>query len=502
MTVLTHKLLILITALGLLLGWAAPNSHAYSIAVIPVADLTHERDGVNFALTEQLEEQLRQQGFAVIDQNRVIGFMVAERIRRCGEIDSFSARKMADHLGSDTVLLTTVYQQEKATDQSSIIVTLLHGKTGQTIWSTMLAGHLNDSQPIFGIRGDHNLSTLQNQQLVALAQQLAEQRPILPEQSFPELAAVQIDDIQIKPPLVKGGGSLKCQLKIDFLKTPPDRVMLQGGAQSVTLRPTATPHVYAATLTSKMADGGHNIDLTLNWPNGGQTSITDISTYHVANTPAQLSLSFYNSMKVGDAHAFSDEIKIRPRMAPNRPLELWRITIRDNQGEKVFSETQYTALPVEMIWRGINKNQRHLGTGYYTLTLTVRDIAGNETRGTAKLYLQAETVEMVEVKQRIDRGRSQLELSAKDSVLIPVNLWRLTLETTAGLPLLSRKGVSLPATITLPRMLTRKDIVCHFVMQDKLGNSYTTETVQQEVKVKNGSVAQVEKKTSTWKSDF
>lgn len=501
-TVLNHKLLILITLLGLLLGGTVPNSHAYSIAIIPVADLTQERDGVNFALTEQLTEQLRQHGFEVIDQNRVISFMVAERLRRCGEIDSFSARKLADLLGSDTVLLATVYQQEKTTDQSSIIVTLLHGKTGQTIWSAMLAGHLNDHQPIFGIRGDHTLATLQHQQLVELAQKLAKQRPNLPGQPLPNLAPVQIDDIRIDPPLIKGGKALHCRLKIDFLETPPDRVTLQGGARSVTLQPTGTPHVYSAMLISKMAEGDHNIDLTFNWANGEQTSITDITTYQVSNTPAHLSLSFYNSMKVGEAYAFSNAIKIRPRMSPNRPLELWRITILDNQGEKVFSETQYTALPVEMVWRGINKNQRHLGTGYYTLILMVRDIAGNETQVTAKLYLQAETAEMVEVKQRIDRGRPELELSTKDSVLIPVNRWQLTLETTAGVQLLSRKGVNLPATIALPRRLTQNNIVCHFVMQDKLGNSYTTETVQQEVKVKNGSIAKVEKKTNNWKSDF
>jgi hypothetical protein len=155
-----------------------------------------------------------------------------------------------------------------------------------------------------------------------------------------------------------------------------------------------------------------------------------------------------------------------------------------------------------MLWRGINRNQRQLGTGYYTLTLIVRDIAGNEAQAVAKLYLQAKAAEMVEVKQNVERGRPQLELSSKESVLIPVDHWRLTLETLEGIPLLSRKGTQLPATITLPERLTRHDVVCHFVMQDKLGNSYTTDTVQREVKNNSGAVAQVQKKASGWKADF
>jgi len=128
-TTLKHRLFIVVIIPGLLFCGSVPNSHAYSVAVLPVADLTYDRDGVNFAITEQLVEQLRRQGLDVIDQDRVIAFMMAEKIRRCDGIDSFSARKLATHLGSDSVLQTTIYSHEKTADQSSVIVTLLNGKT-------------------------------------------------------------------------------------------------------------------------------------------------------------------------------------------------------------------------------------------------------------------------------------------------------------------------------------------------------------------------------------
>jgi TolB-like protein len=328
-----------VITLGILFCGTVPNSHAYSVAVLPVADLTYDRDGVNFTLTEQLAEQLRRQGLDVIDQNRVLSFMMTERIRRCDEIDSFSARKMANYLGSDTVLQATVYSHDKTADQSSIVMTLLHGKTGQPLWSETVSGHLNDSQPIFGINGQYDLSTLQNDQLTELARHLAEQHPSASD-PLSDLPPVQIEDIRIDPPLVRSGQPIQCRVKIDFLGAPPKQVVLQGGEQSISLRPTGTDNTYRATLTSKTAEGDHNIDMTFRWPTGEQTTINTISAYRVANTPVQLSLSFYNSMKIGDAYAFSEDIKIHPRMKPSRPLELWRIVMRDSQGEIVFSETQ------------------------------------------------------------------------------------------------------------------------------------------------------------------
>ena len=139
MAILIHRLFLSVLLLGLLFWAPVEDSCAYSVAVLPVADLTYDRDGVNFAVTEQLGEQLRQQGLDVINQNRVIEFMITEKIRRCNEIDSFSARKLATRLGSDTLLLTTLYQREKTADQSSIMATLLDGKTGRTIWSETLS---------------------------------------------------------------------------------------------------------------------------------------------------------------------------------------------------------------------------------------------------------------------------------------------------------------------------------------------------------------------------
>lgn len=484
-----------------LLFFSAPGAAAYSIAVLPVADLTQERDGVNFAITTQLVEQLRQQGLEVIEIPQVVEFMVQQRLRRCDEIDSFSARKMATSLKSDSVLLTTLYKQEKTTDQSSMILTLLHGKTGLPVWSKTTSRHLNDTQPLFGVSTNRDLSVLQSRQIHDIVQELMQEQPSLPDISPQDLPQAQIANIQIIPSLVRGGSPIRCRLKINFLDSEPDSVLISGGQQTITLQQTDVPHVYSGTFTSREEEGNQNLNLLLNWSPEKEKNSISLGSYQVANSPVQLHLDFHSSIKLDDIHAFSNSIKIFPRMVPRRPLELWSITMRDEQGETVFSETQYTSLPAEMNWQGINSNRRQLNMGYYTLTLTVRDIAGNEAHTTSKLYLQSTDAKMVSIRQQTKQGRSQLKIQPSEALVIPIDNWRLTLETLKGTPLLTQKGTRLPATITLPAQVSRQELVCHFQIEDKLGNHYSTNVIQRETTSKKGIVAQVQPEND-WKADF
>lgn len=497
-----NKLFILGLLLGSMLTISTQESLALSIAVLPVADITYERDGVNFAATDQLVDELQKQGLVIIAPEKVIHFMIQERVRRCSEIDSFTARKMATQLQCDSILMATLYQQKKTADQSTIILTLFDGETGQPAWSKTTSAHLDDFQPVFGINLNRALTSLQQEQLKEIVHQLVEEIPEFKKQTDSNLQPVQIENIQIEPSLVKGGQPVKCQIKIDYLVSPPDTVKIEAGQQTTTLKPTKTPNVYAGTLTSAPADGKYSLNASYLWADGKAVKTEKIASYAVANKPAKIYLNFHNIIKLGHVYAFSKALTIRPRMTPKRPLEQWTITIRDDQNEIVFSETQHTPLPVEMVWRGLNKNFRQMGIGHYTLTLTAKDIAGNESIATAKIYMQAAEGNMIKVKQKVERGLPQLTLATDDSLLIPVDSWRLTIETSDGALLLSRKGVQLPTKIVLPEKLSLQRTVCHFVMRDKLGNQYTTETVQDEtITTQPNAVVQTQPKNS-WKADF
>lgn len=475
-------------------------ANAYSVAVLPVTDLAHGRKGVNFEVTSQLVEQLRQQGIAVIEPDKVIEFMVQHGLRRCDEIDSFSSRKMAISLNCDSLLLTTLYRHELIEDQSSLILTLLHGKNGRPVWSKIVSAHLDDDQPLFGIKKNRELSALQTRQIHALVRQLIRELPSLPKVTAEDLSPLQVADIYLSQPFTRGESSVHCRLKIEFLESEPDTLLLSGGEQPIKLARTDFPHIYSGIFTSKAEDGEHNLSLSTYWPLEQEKTVTDLISYRVVNRPAKLTLSFLNGFKLGEVQAFSTGIKIIPKMEPRLPLDFWRITMSDEEGNTVFTETKYTDLPKEMYWQGTNNNRRQLDTGYYTLSLTVRDLAGNEAQVTSKLYLQSTKMELVDIRQYIEQGHHKLELLPTETMLIPIDNWTLTLETKDGDTMFTQTGIRLPAIITIPETISQQELFCYFLIKDKLGNQYITANKQLNTSA-TGILAQTQKQNS-WKADF
>lgn len=483
---------------GLFMPIAAAN--AFSVAVLPVTDLALGRKGVNFAVTSQLVKQLRQQGIVVIEPAQVIEFMVQNGLRRCDEIDSFSSRKMAISLKCDGLLLSTLYRHNLTDNQSNLILTLLHGTNGQPVWSKIISAHLDDAQPLFGIKRNRKISALQAQQIQTIVQQLTQDLPSLPEVKADAFSSLQVADIYLSQPLTKGKSSVHCRLKIEFLESEPDILLLNGGQQPIKLARTDSPHTYSGTFISRAEDGDHSLSLSAHWSLQQKTAVTDLIAYRVVNRPAQLTLSFLNGFKLGEIQAFSSGIKIIPKMEPRLPLDSWRITMSDEQGNTVFTETKYTDLPKEMYWQGTNNNSRQLDTGHYTLTLAIRDLAGNEAQTTSKLYLQSTKMELVDIRQYTEQGHHKLELLPTESMLIPIDNWALTLETKEGDTLFSQTGPRLPAIITVPDTISQQQLFCYFLIKDKLGNQYSTANIQLKASA-TGTLAQTQKQNN-WKADF
>jgi len=493
---------IFIIAIGISVAGIPAAASAYSIAVLPATDLAHGPKGLNPVFTSQLIKQLRQQGLEVVEPHKVIEFMVQQGLRRCDNIDSFTARKMASSLKCDSLLLTTLYRQKLIRNQSNLILTLLHGKNGQPVWSKVASMHVDDVQPLFGFKKKRDLPALQALQIKTVAQQFIDELPSLPKVKTHELSSIQITNIHLSQSLIKSESPINCRLKIDFLGLPPDRLLLRGGLQPIQLQRTDKAHTYTGTFLSKVETGEHKLKLVAHWSHQQEETIASLASYKVANQPPQLTISFRNGIKLGDTQAFSRGIKIIPKMAPPHQLDLWRITISDADGNIVFSETRHTPLPQEMHWKGTNSNNRELDSGYYTLLLTIRDIAGNEAQKTSNLYLQSTKMELANVQQHIERGQHRLELLPTTTMLVPIDNWVLTLETKTGETKFTQTGTRLPATITIPDHISEQKLFCYLLIKDKLGNHYTTTNTQLKTANKAGILAQIEPPQNNWKADF
>ena len=480
---------------------AGQQALAYRIALLPVADITVESNGVNFAATKQLIKQLRTCGLEVIDTQTVLDYMVSQGLRRCGEIDSFSCRKMAAKLQFDALLITTIYGNSTTADQISILSTLLHGKNGQAAWSTTQVIHLNDKQPLFGLGATTDIAKLQTKLLHKVAEKLKQQLPLLPEVDSTKLAATQIIDVQIHPEIVKGGTPINCRVKLEFIDSAPDSIRLTSGTNTATLQRSTVDNLYIGTITSAVTEGKHGVDLSMSWLPQQQQKIDSLCSYVVANEPALLSLDFRTGLKMGDSYAFSDSIKIVPKLAPQRPVDMWSFTIYNKSGDKVFYEQQLSDLPMEMRWRGNDNNRRRLDNGEYTLSFFTRDIAGNEAVATSQLYLQKTDMEIVSINQHINDGIYQLELLPSEALQVPIDNWALTLETKNGQAVFTTKGYQLPATIDIPADVVQPGLVYQFRALDKLGNHYDIADARLEAVDSSGMLAQLQKQQN-WLVDF
>jgi len=483
-----------------MLSIASP-AMAYRVAILPLAELTLDRNGINLAVTQQLGQQLQQQGIDTIDQERVLTFMSQHGLRRCGEIDSFSCRKLAKELNCDAVLVATMFSNPKTADQTCIILTLLHGTSGQPIWSATKARHLNDEQPLFGIKTQKNLTHLQNQLLHMLAQQLIRDIPRLPEVSSKELPLAQIAEVQITPAIIKGGQPVHCRLNINFIGTKPDSLCLRSGNHAVILHQTTIPNIYTGSITAETKDGDHNLDLSMRWFANKEQKITNLSSYQVANEAAQLSLDLLTGLQLDNSYAFNNSIKVVAKMVPPRPIDKWCFSVLNNKGQTVFSEQQYTDLPPEMRWRGTDNNRRKLDNGHYTLAITTQDIAGNEAQATAELYLQSTDLEMVTISQHIERGEHKLELLPAETLHVPVENWSITLETPDGTTVYTTRGYQLPAVVIIPPTVAKQGLICQFHALDKLGNHYKVSDTRIDPVAANGMLAQIQP-DKKWKVDF
>ena len=186
-------------------------------------------------------------------------------------------------------------------------------------------------------------------------------------------------------------------------------------------------------------------------------------------------------------------------MEPQHPLDSWQVTMSDEQGNTVFTETKNTPLPKEMYWDGTNNNSRQLDSGYYTLSLTIRDIAGQEAQTTSQLYLQSKKTEIANIIQYSDHGQSKLDLLPTATMLIPVSNWVLTLETKDGEPRFTQEGEQLPATITIPADISTQKLFCSLSIKDTLGNRYVTTNTRLKTTKKIEVLAQSK---NGWKVDF
>lgn len=297
---------------------------AGTVAVLPFADLSTTSSGVDLELTRQLSATLAEQGIITVASDKVIQFMAENSIRRCGEIDSLTTRRLARLLECDAVITGTIL--EKATDhlpEIALSLILADGVSGEQIWGTMIADHRNNDQPLLGIGQRTSYRDVQQHCLDVVAAKLRVHLDLLP--TLPALPATlpdyRISELRLEPELVRDGGALSCRIKIEFLDQIPETLTLETSAGSCQLHRTAIDHCYEGTIQTDPREGNHPLHLALHWADRQHERIPALASYRVANSPPKITLHVASGVDLGGSHAFSESVILIPQLDDMRPLE-------------------------------------------------------------------------------------------------------------------------------------------------------------------------------------
>lgn len=485
----------------ILLTVFASQSSALTVAIAPLEDLTQTRSGVDLDLTHHLSETLEHSGFTTVSQQQIINFMITNAIRRCGELDSLTARRMAKELSCDIILLGTITEKDSSRNPKiALTLTVIDGSSGELCWGTTVSGHINDSQPLLGIGRLTSSEEIQQHSFDGFAESFAKQL-----QDFTALETIlpdyRITDVQLKPELVRGGAPLSCRVKIEFLDQAPEYLKVETTAGSTILKRSQTQHYYEGQIATDPSDGDHSIHLHLHWNDRPSKQINDFATYRVANTPPDLRMYVTTGLNIDNTFAFSDSVVVIPQLEEPRPVDHWKLAIKDQNGFTILTEEQHSDLPERLEWRGTDSHNRRLDTGRYTMTMQVWDIAGNQNQITTKLYLQPTSQEMINISQIFIDGENYLQLLPAENQIVPIEHWSLTLETDEGAPVFSKTGWELPTIVALPQDITIDSLICNVTALDKLGNNSLLSAAPIQVPPSHGKVAQRTPKNE-WTADF
>lgn len=473
--------------------------YAQKFALLPLADISGGDDGVNLPFTREIEGVLRQKGVDLVPEAEVFQFMVKNRIRFSGYLDSFLARKMGRDLGCDLVLLGTVTEIGEGKDLSlGFTFSAIDTEAGIPVWAGTWASSLGECVRLMGLGQPKALGDLKTPLLDGFLGELTRH---LHGYNRGQKRPYQLIGMQLSSDHLQGGKEIDCQLKIRFLGVPPERISVETGWGKTYLSKDQRPNSYRGRFLAPEAEGHYPVSLALEWGKGRPVErITKVASFKVINTPPQLTIGIKKGLRLGEIMAFRDHLIFLPRLTEPRPLIRWSVEIKNSEGNLVIYEESEGNLPPRLVWEGRDARNRKLSNGVYTFGLSVWDAAGNRAKVIKKVAFQSSAlpVTITGVKQE---GKTYLRVKSVKGSQIPLTAWTLNATSLQGESLLKTEGTGLPALIEVPTVGNEELIRCDLEVKDLLGNRLSLRATDVRV---SGEKAFLDpkKRAVSWIEDF
>ncbi|HIJ78261.1 MAG: hypothetical protein OEY01_03015 [Desulfobulbaceae bacterium] len=409
---------------------------------MPIEDLSQGVNGYNQSLTVSLITALRQGGHTVLSEDAVIDFMVRNRIRWLGYLDSTNVVKLREELGVDFILFGSVNQlRQKAPSAIGLSAMLIRTADVRMIWAGSGELCTVDVQHLLGLAEPQTFADIE---AMALQRLLA----AMPK-SFTTITSEQVqrlvDNVSLAPAVLRPGGLVTCRVKL--FGSPAvfgkRKVMLSVGTREVEAVFREDAELYEAVWRAPDNDGRYSVTLNVSGAGADGENIF-VGSYLVDGTVPQLSLQVLGP-KFKDRVVLRDKVYIVPILLDSELISHWKMTILDKDGVVLMAD-HGNGMPERLVWHGKLADGHFVPDGDYTIELSAWDRAENEVTVPAQ----------VQVFRRAPELEIAVELQDKDFVIdlrhgndVPLSYWRAEILSQDGVVIREATGDRLPYSFIL-----------------------------------------------------
>jgi len=463
-----------------------------NIAVLPIQDLTHGANGVNFNCTNMLEEDLSKHGIETVSNQQIMSFLVRHRIRWTGYIDSYDAFLLGKELKTDYVLLGTICQYNNKIDpRVGLTLILLNTKTASNVWAWVGSLSIKDFIHPLGLFEPKNVASL----LPFLINKAVKSFPKNIELKGRILPCCTIKNVIIRPRFVRPSDSVTCIVRVNHLNGKINPIIkLYLNNRYITLK-HLYGNEYKIIFNAPIKQGCFPVYLIYQLNNRLHKLYAGNV---VVDSKAPKVRLIARGIHIWNAIALKKRLIILPRLTNPEPISRWQIAVCTLDGSKILSQDGPGPLPSKFFWRGQDASGAMVATGVYKIVLNIWDMAGNKAQASIRVAV-IRTPPKIKVSSKfID---NKLFLTVTNDTDIPLSFWRLEIFEGNNL-LYTDIGSKLPETINLfiPNNKSTR-LSCIVTARDIFGN-ITKKKFATTIVIQHGKKASKKRVNNNWTPTF
>ncbi len=437
------------------------------VAIFPLLDLSKGPNGINHTISEHTLEAIKEQGYTVIDQDRLMGFMVRHRIRTLSHLTSYQISLLKKELDADLVILGTISElKENPTPAISISLQLIRSTDAEIVWARTENLYYADLITLLGLHDPKTLDDLYAVFFKKLFQGLPD---LIATADAPE-NKLDVATVILYPNHVRPDEKVNCRIKLHTPIGVGDNrplILARVGEDEYPLTLDDDGYYFTAMWSASDVAGEKNVSLWGKWPDGEEVEIR-IGTYIVDDHPPKIELHL-GAKEINGKPFFNNKLVIVPLLIDPEPITRWEITVINEQGETIVRQSAAEHIPRRLTWSGQTTLGSSAFDGDYHIIFKVWDRAGWSATAETDVLLKRQ---VPEISLDVKKDKETMNITLQNLEVNQLEFWWARFFAEDGHLITVAEGETMPASVVLDLAGDKpvQGVECIVVAQDIYGN--------------------------------